>query len=55
MTEFFSMNGYGVFVWSAFGITLLILVGNVIAARKRYADACQVVRLRQMAQGSDSP
>lgn len=27
MTEFWAMGGYGFFVWSSFGISLLLLVG----------------------------
>ena len=27
MTEFFAMGGYGVYVWTAYGVSLLALVG----------------------------
>jgi heme exporter protein D len=33
MMEFFEMGGYAVYVWSAFGLTTLVLVANVIFAR----------------------
>ncbi len=33
MSEFLEMGGYAQYVWSSFGLTLVVLVGNVIAAR----------------------
>lgn len=35
MSEFFSMGGNGAYVWSAYGITLGVLIWNVWAARSR--------------------
>lgn len=35
MTEFLDMGGYGLYVWSAYGLSLLVLVLNVVAARIR--------------------
>ena len=35
MSEFFHMGGYAAYVWSAYGLSVLVLVLNVIAARKR--------------------
>jgi heme exporter protein D len=35
MSEFFSMGGKGAYVWSAYGITLAVLIWNVWAARSR--------------------
>jgi heme exporter protein C len=35
MSEFFSMGGNGAYVWSAYGITLAVLIWNVWAARSR--------------------
>ena len=37
--DFLSMNGHGVYVWSAYGITLLVLAGNLLYplfARRRF-------------------
>ncbi|MBT8420710.1 MAG: heme exporter protein CcmD [Gammaproteobacteria bacterium] len=34
MTEFFHMGGYGAYVWSAYGIALVILLINLIQARR---------------------
>lgn len=33
MTEFFHMGGYGPYVWSAYGLTLAVLLFNLIQAR----------------------
>ena len=30
MSEFLNMGGYAVFVWSSFGISLLVLLANII-------------------------
>lgn len=30
MSEFLNMGGYAVFVWSSFGISLLVLIANII-------------------------
>ena len=34
-TDFISMGGYATFVWSSFGIVLVVLILNVIAARRQ--------------------
>ncbi len=30
MSEFLSMGGYAIFVWSSFGISILVLLLNII-------------------------
>ena len=45
MAQFLAMGGYAQWVWSAFGLTLIVLIGNVIAASRRYRQA--VERLHQ--------
>ncbi|HEX7080351.1 MAG TPA: heme exporter protein CcmD [Gammaproteobacteria bacterium] len=34
MIDFLSMGGYAAYVWSAYGITLLVLLINIWAARR---------------------
>jgi heme exporter protein D len=34
MTEFFAMGGYAPYVWSAYGITLLVILLNIWSARR---------------------
>lgn len=35
MMEFLDMGGYGLYVWSSYGLSLVVLISNVIAARIR--------------------
>ena len=44
MADFLAMGGYAPWVWSAFGLTLVVLVGNVIAAAYRYRQAIERLR-----------
>jgi heme exporter protein D len=44
MTEFLQMGGHGAYVWSAYGITLAVLVGNVWWARRRHSKALERAR-----------
>jgi heme exporter protein D len=34
-SEFFAMGGYGLYVWSSYGMAALVLVFNVLAACRR--------------------
>jgi heme exporter protein D len=34
-SEFFAMGGYGLNVWGSYGMAALVLVFNVLAARRR--------------------
>lgn len=44
MSDFLAMGGYAQWVWSAFGLTLLVLVANLIAAAHRYRQAIERLR-----------
>ena len=44
MTEFLSMGGYAPYVWTAYGITLVVIVLNVWSARRRHLQALSRVR-----------
>lgn len=35
MTEFFAMDGDGPYVWTAYGITLAVLIWNIWSAKAR--------------------
>ncbi len=37
MTEFFAMGGYAPYVWSCFGLTVVVLFINLWAAKRRLA------------------
>lgn len=35
-SEFLSMGGYGAYVWSAYGLSALVLIWNLITPRLRW-------------------
>jgi len=35
MKEFFAMGGYAWYVWGSYGVTLLVLVAEILLLRKR--------------------
>ena len=39
MSEFLAMGGYGFYVWGAYGVTALAVVGERLALRARRAAA----------------
>jgi heme exporter protein D len=39
MSDFFSMGGYGWYVWGSYGVTLLVLLAELLALRKRAREA----------------
>jgi heme exporter protein CcmD len=44
MTDFLRMGGDGAYVWSAYGVTLAVLVFNVWWARRRHRVALRRAR-----------
>lgn len=46
MSEFLAMGGYAAWVWSAYGLTLVVLVGNVLVAGQRYDRIIARLRTR---------
>ena len=44
MNEFLRMGGEGAYVWSAYGVTLAVLVLNVWWARRRHQSALERAR-----------
>ncbi len=43
-SEFISMGGYGVYVWSAYGFAIFILVINVIIPMRRRSVVLRALR-----------
>lgn len=39
MSEFFAMGGYAWYVWGSYGVTLLVLLLEIITLRKRAREA----------------
>lgn len=46
MGKFLAMGGYAQWVWTAFGLTVIVLIGNIIAASRRYGQAVERLRGR---------
>ena len=44
MMAFFAMNGYGFYIWSAYGVTALALVVEMLALRSQRRDALAQAR-----------
>lgn len=42
--EFFAMGGYGLYVWGAYGVTVLLLAGEVALIRRRCSSALAQAR-----------
>jgi heme exporter protein D len=53
VSEVFLMNGHGAYVWSAYGITLAVLILNVWLARAKRRTALQ--RARELATQAEVP
>jgi len=41
LSEFFAMGGYAAYVWPSYCIVVLVLIGNVIAARASHRRAAE--------------
>ena len=50
LNEFFHMGGYGFYVWTSYGISLIILLANIVAPlrqrRKLLNDIARTARRR---------
>lgn len=46
MTEFLYMGGYGAYVWSAYAVTLVVLLLNIVSAARALAIARRRTRER---------
>jgi len=45
MSTFFAMNGYGFYIWSAYGAAALVLVIEILALRARRKSVLEEARL----------
>ncbi len=52
LSEFISMGGYAAFVWPAYAVALIVLVGNIVSARSSHRRAIVDARRRAEAQES---
>lgn len=46
LREFLAMGGYGLFVWSSYGLTALLLIGNLVLALRRERRVLQELSSR---------
>jgi heme exporter protein D len=46
LADFIGMGGYAAFVWPSYAVALVVLVGNVIAARASHRRALAEARRR---------
>lgn len=40
-SEFFRMGGYAAYVWTSYGLALIVLLANLLSAWKRHREARQ--------------
>ena len=43
-SEFFSMGGYGFYVWGSYGVTFVLLIAEVLMLRARRRRLSQTIR-----------
>jgi heme exporter protein D len=53
VTEFLEMGGHGAYVWSAYGITLAVLIINVWLVRAKRRSALR--RVQELATQAEAP
>ena len=54
IAEFFFMGGYGKFVWSAIGLTLILIMIEIITVRSQYKKVVQRIRRIQQIREVDT-
>ena len=55
VSEFFSMGGYGAYVWSSFAMTLVLMVGESIYVKREHAATLKrIKRIVNMNKGQNS-
>jgi heme exporter protein D len=51
MRAFFAMGGYAAYVWPAYAVTFIVIVLNIVWARRSLARSRAEARRRLIAQG----
>jgi heme exporter protein CcmD len=54
MREFLDMGGYAAFVWPAWGLTFVVVILNVIWARRSLARSREEARRRLVIRGGET-
>jgi len=53
-SEFFHMGGYAFYVWTSFGLALIVLMGNVMWAVNRKRQVLRQLKRRAAVRGEPS-
>lgn len=48
MSEFFAMGGYGTYVWSAYGVSFVVLVATVWLVRRNLANTRERLKRQRL-------
>ena len=54
VSEFFAMGGYGLYVWGSFGLTAVVVVGEVLLLRARRRAILQELRTELLSESNPS-
>jgi heme exporter protein D len=55
MAEFFAMGGYAFYVWGSFGVTLVVMVAEIIMVRHQHRTLRQRLgRMKRMNAGDNN-
>ena len=54
LAQSLAMGGYGAYVWSCFGLTLVVVVVCVLQSRRRHERVLKNLRTRLVAMESES-
>jgi len=54
MSDFLYMGGYGAYVWPSYGLTLVIIVLNIVSARRLLARSREEARRRLAMRGEET-
>jgi heme exporter protein D len=52
-SQFWEMGGYGLYVWGSFGVTALLMGGEVILAARRHQQIRESLRMQATTIDSD--
>jgi heme exporter protein D len=54
MNGFFAMGGYAAYVWPSYGLTLVVIILNIVWARRLLAKSRQEARRRLAMRGGET-
>ncbi len=54
VSEFLAMGGYALYVWGSFGLTAVVVVGEVALLRARRKQLLRTLRSELLSEGSSS-